>query len=169
VQHRPRKRSCTAGEVLITGGLGSLGALIACWAASAENGGSGGHSGGSGGSGGKHNTDAAARTGTGTSHGAALRLLSRSGRPDPAALRPGSAFYTLLAAGNSAGSRSSSVTMERCDAGTAEDAADAMRRRRRRATTLLHAAGVLNVCPGRLVPSWRNATRHPAIAAGATC
>lgn len=140
--------------------------LIACWAAAAVNGGSGGHSGGSSG---KLNTDAAARTGTGTSHGAAIRLLSRSGRPDPAALRPGSALYTLLAAGDSARSSSSSVTMERCDAGTAEDAADAMRRRRRRVTTLLHAAGVLNVCPGRLDSSLRITNRHPAIAAGATC
>jgi hypothetical protein len=124
-----------AGEVLITGGLGALGILTALWAALSSSS-SGGSSSGGGGNG------SAAASGS-TSH---IQLLSRSGRPSQDALQQGSPLHALLS--GAAGGRSgvgASVTMRRCDAASAEEAAAALQSRSCAASTLLHAAGVLQV------------------------
>jgi hypothetical protein len=123
--------------VLITGGLGALGILTALWAALNSSNGGGGGDGGGGGS-----DNVAASPGS-TSH---IQLLSRSGRPGRDALQHGSPLHALLS--GAAGGRSGvgvSVTMRRCDAAAAEEAAAALQGRRCAASTLLHAAGVLQV------------------------
>ncbi len=121
---------CTAaGEMLITGGLGALGILTALWAALSSGGGGSGSS------------DSAAASGS-TSH---IQLLSRSGRPSRDALQPGSPLRALLSGPAGRSGVGASMTMRRCDAASAEEAAAALRSRSCAGSMLLHAAGVLQV------------------------
>lgn len=140
-----------AGEVLITGGLGALGVLAALWAvlsSSAPSDNSAGSGAGSQSSGGGSRSGASGRSGSGegSMH---VRLLSRSGRPTRDALQPGSALHALLAGGSGGASgssiRAAMVTMQRCDAAAAEEAADVLTGCGSATCTVLHAAGVLQV------------------------
>jgi hypothetical protein len=123
----------SAGEVLITGGLGALGILTALWAALSS-------SSSSSSSDGNNNSVTVPDS---TSH---IQLLSRSGRPGRYALQHGLPLHTLLS--GAAGGRSgvgTCVMMRRCDAASAEEAAAALQSRGCAGSTLLHAAGVLQV------------------------
>lgn len=127
--------------MLITGGLGALGVLTALWAALGTSSSVTGSSG--------SGDDSTAMPGTANGSGGHIRLLSRGGRPGRDALQPGAPLHALLSgmAGGSSGSGAPAalVTMQRCDAAAAEDAADVLRLRSSAASTMLHAAGVLQV------------------------
>ena len=123
---------CSAGELLITGGLGALGILTALWVALS--------------SGSSANSNAAASStaaGGGARH---IQLLSRSGRPGGDALQPGAPLHALLSgtAGGHTGV-GTAVTMRHCDAASAEEAVAALQGGSAAASTVLHAAGVLQV------------------------
>ncbi len=120
--------------MLLTGGLGALGVLVACWVAAAD--GAGGGMGGA--------FPGAQPSSCAGCCGAAIRLLGRSGRASAAALAS-PPLRALLTGGGISGGVATLVTLERCDAATAEEAADAVRGRAAPLGAILHAAGVLEV------------------------